>query len=53
MIDIIEQTGYSYSGISELLRESPEKAQEFLISVDNEYTECKQKIEQLRKELDM
>ena len=53
MKEIIEHTDYSYSGISDLLRESPEKAQEFLTSVDNEYTVCKERIEQLRRELDV
>lgn len=52
MKEIIEKTGYSYSGISNLLRDEPDKTNKILVAVDNEYTAMNNIIAKKEKELE-
>jgi len=49
---IVEETGYSYSGVSDLLREEPEKTMEFLNVLSNEFQTVQNKISEKKKELE-
>ena len=49
---IVEETGYSYSGVSDLLREEPEKTKEFLNVLSNEFQTVQNEISEKKKELE-
>jgi phage shock protein A len=49
---MIEDTGYSYSGISEVIRESPQKAKDLLMDIDDKYNDVCEKQKQLEKQLE-
>jgi hypothetical protein len=51
MKEIIENTGYSYSGVSDLLREQPERKLEFLECVNDEFKRISKLIDDTEREL--
>jgi urease accessory protein UreE len=53
-IELIESTGYSYSGVTDLVRNSQDNevaAYALLVEIDGEYNSAKQKVEELEKML--
>lgn len=51
--ELLEQTGHSYSGISDIVFNTPEKTSELLFQIDEKYNELKNRQEELEKELDL
>ena len=49
---LLEDTGHSYSGISKIVFEEPEKTTELLLLIDDNYNELKRRQELLEKELE-
>lgn len=52
MATLVEETGYSYSGVSDVIHNEPEKAKDLLISINTEYLIAKMKQEELEKQLE-
>lgn len=52
MATLVEETGYSYSGVADVIHNEPEKAKDLLISINTEYQIAKMKQEELEKQLE-
>lgn len=50
--EILEETGYSYSGISNIIHNEPENTKRLLHAINSEYLAAKEKQAQLEKELE-
>ena len=50
--DILSKTGYSYSGISDIIHNEPEKTESLLHAINSEYLETKESIAKMEKELE-
>jgi hypothetical protein len=51
MSHLLEETGYSYSGISNIIHNEPEKAIFLITEIDKEYRFMQEQIAELEKEL--
>ena len=52
MSELLEDTGYSYSGIHDVINNEPEKSIELLIDIDQMYNSVKAELELLYKKKD-
>jgi hypothetical protein len=52
MSELLESTGYSYSGISDIINEQRELTKELLVDINNEYVNTREKINKLELELE-
>lgn len=51
--ELLESTGYSYSGISDIVNNDFEKSEELLCLIDDRYNEIKEKQAELEKQLEL
>lgn len=51
MATLVEETGYSYSGVADIVHNDPERSQELLLSINDEYLKAKAEQEELEKKL--
>ena len=50
--ELLEETGHSYSGISDIVFNKPEQANELLIQIDDRYNELIKEQESLERQLE-
>jgi len=49
---LLERTGYSYSGISDIIHNEPESTKELIQQIDEKYNYCVRKQEEIERELE-